>query len=192
VTRFASERSTGLTSGASLSSASHVEVDHAPAMVSEHDEDEEHPQARGGDREEIEGDQVRDVIGEERAPGLRGRRATLRDQPGDGALGHVDAELQEPAMDARGAQRGFAAAIFPTRALSLALIGGQPPGASRSAWSSARGSGAAATAGRCRGHDDQSLPPAGPDSGQPNPQEPIHRAQAGPRHRSFVHGELLG
>ena len=31
----------------------------APAMVSEHDEDEEHPQARGGDREEIERDQVR-------------------------------------------------------------------------------------------------------------------------------------
>jgi hypothetical protein len=33
-----------------------VEVNDAPAMVSEHDEDEEHPQARGGDREEIEGD----------------------------------------------------------------------------------------------------------------------------------------
>jgi hypothetical protein len=41
------------------------------------------------------------------------------------------------------------------------------------------------------GRDDQSLPPAGPDSGQPNPQEAIHRAQSGPRHRSFVHGELL-
>jgi hypothetical protein len=48
----------------------HVEVDDAPAMVSEHDEDEEYSQARGGDREEIEGDQVRDVIDEERAPGL--------------------------------------------------------------------------------------------------------------------------
>ena len=40
-------------------------------------------------------------------------------------------------------------------------------------------------------HDDQSLPPAGPDSGQPHPQEAIHRAQSGPRRRSFVHGELL-
>ena len=36
----------------------HVEVDDAPAMVSEHEEHEEHPQPRGGDREEIEGDQV--------------------------------------------------------------------------------------------------------------------------------------
>jgi hypothetical protein len=33
----------------------HVEVDDAPAMVGEHDEDEEHPQACGGYREEIEG-----------------------------------------------------------------------------------------------------------------------------------------
>ena len=40
-------------------------------------------------------------------------------------------------------------------------------------------------------HDDQSLPPAGPDYGQPHPQEAIHRAQSGPRRRSFVHGELL-
>jgi hypothetical protein len=40
-------------------------------------------------------------------------------------------------------------------------------------------------------HDDQSLLPAGPDSGQPHPQEAIHRAQSGARHRSFVHGELL-
>jgi hypothetical protein len=29
-----------------------VEVDDAPAMVSEHDEDEEHPEARGWDRED--------------------------------------------------------------------------------------------------------------------------------------------
>jgi hypothetical protein len=40
-------------------------------------------------------------------------------------------------------------------------------------------------------HDDKSLPPAGPDFGQPDPQEAIRRAQSGPRRRSFVHGELL-
>jgi hypothetical protein len=83
----------------------HVEVDDAPAMGSKHDEDEEHPQARGGDREDIEGGQIPDVIGQKRAPGLRGRRATLRDQPGNGALGHVEVELQGLAMDARGLSR---------------------------------------------------------------------------------------
>jgi hypothetical protein len=50
----------------------HIEVDDTPAMVGEHNEDEEHPQAGSGDREEIEGDQVADMVGEERPPGLRG------------------------------------------------------------------------------------------------------------------------
>ena len=39
-------------------------------MVGEHDEDEEHPQARRGHREEIDRDQVSDVVGEKRPPGL--------------------------------------------------------------------------------------------------------------------------
>ena len=56
-----------------------VEVDDASAKVSEHDEDEEHPQARGGDREEIEGDEVPDVVGEERPPGLGPRRVPPRE-----------------------------------------------------------------------------------------------------------------
>ena len=84
-----------------------VEVDDAPAMVGEHDEDEEHAQARGGHGEEIDGDQVPDMVGEERAPGLGRRGAPLRDQPGDGALGHVDAELQEFAMDSGRTPQGI-------------------------------------------------------------------------------------
>jgi hypothetical protein len=80
-----------------------VEVDDAPAMVGEHDEDEEDAQARGGHHEEIEGDQVPEMVGEERPPGLRRQGASPRHEPGDGALGHVDAELQELAMDARSA-----------------------------------------------------------------------------------------
>ena len=35
-----------------------VEAEDPSPMVGKHDQDEEHPQARGGDREEIEGDQV--------------------------------------------------------------------------------------------------------------------------------------
>jgi hypothetical protein len=42
-------------------------------MVGEHDEDEEHAQVRGGYCEEVDGDKVRDMVGQERAPGLRGR-----------------------------------------------------------------------------------------------------------------------
>src|SRR5437667_6419060 len=52
---------------------SDIEVEDAPAVVGEHDEDEQNAQARGGNSEEIDGDEVPDVIGQERAPRLRRR-----------------------------------------------------------------------------------------------------------------------
>src|SRR5437867_10118604 len=72
---------------------------HAPAVVSEHDENKEDAQARGWDREEIEGDQIADMVGEERPPGLRRQGAPLRHEPRDGALGDVDAQREELAVD---------------------------------------------------------------------------------------------
>jgi hypothetical protein len=108
----------------------YVEVDDAPTMVSEHDQNEEDVQARGGNREEIERDQVADMVGQERSPGLRRLGRPLRHEPGDGALGHVDAELQEFAMDARGSPEGLRG---------------------ERTWSSTGGSAAAATAGRWPG-----------------------------------------
>jgi hypothetical protein len=65
----------------------HVEVDDASAMVNQHDENEEDAQARSGDREEIEGDQIPDMVDEECSPGLRRPRTPLRHEPRDGALG---------------------------------------------------------------------------------------------------------
>jgi hypothetical protein len=50
-----------------------IEVDDAPPVVCEHHKDERDVQARGGDSEEIDGDAVPDVIGQERAPNLRRR-----------------------------------------------------------------------------------------------------------------------
>jgi hypothetical protein len=82
-------------------------VEDATAMVGEYDEDEEHAQMRGGYCEEIDGDEVLDMVGQERAPGLGGRGASLGDQPGDGALGHGDAKLEEFAMDSGGAPQGI-------------------------------------------------------------------------------------
>jgi hypothetical protein len=68
-------------------------------MVREHDQDEEHPQLSGGNSEEVDRDQIPDMVREERAPCLRGWWPTPRDQAGDRALGHVDPELKEFAMD---------------------------------------------------------------------------------------------
>jgi len=56
-----------------------IEVEDAPAVVGEHDEDEQYAQARGGNREEIDRDEVPDVI----------------------ALSDVDSQLLQFAMDSR-------------------------------------------------------------------------------------------
>jgi hypothetical protein len=99
----------------------HVEVDDASAMVNQHDENEEDAQARRGDREEIEGDQIPDMVNEECSPGLRRPRTPLRHEPRDGALGHVDAELQEFAMDARRAPQGVRGGHTEDQSLDLSL-----------------------------------------------------------------------
>jgi len=131
---------------------SDVEVQDASAIVSEHDEDEQDAQARGGNGEEIEGDQIRDVIGEERALDLRGRRAALRDEPGDGALGYVEAELQQLTMDSRSAPERIGRGHSCDKGRDLRVdrwaASGGPTG---EFGPSTRGNGAAATAARCRG-----------------------------------------
>jgi hypothetical protein len=49
-----------------------VEVQDATAMVGQHDEDEEDTQAGGGNGEAIDCDEVPDMVGQERPPGLGG------------------------------------------------------------------------------------------------------------------------
>lgn len=99
--------------------------DPAP-MVSEDDQDEEHAQPSGGNGNEVDRHQIPDMVREERPPGLRRRCRALRDQARDGTLGHVDAELQEFAMDRGAPHSGLAAAIWRTRAMISALTDGRP------------------------------------------------------------------
>jgi len=100
-----------------------VEVDDGSAMVSEYDENEENAQARRGHSEEIEGDQVSDVVVEERAPSLRRLGAPLRHEPGDCALGHVDTELQQLAMDSRSAPERVRGGHAGDQSLGLGMDG---------------------------------------------------------------------
>lgn len=76
----------------------------APVMRQD-DQDEEEP---AGDRrhgEEVEGDDPADVVLEERAPRLGRRPASARDQPRDRALGGVEPEFQEFAVNPWGPER---------------------------------------------------------------------------------------
>jgi len=92
-------------------------------MVSEHDENEEHAELSGGHGEEIDRDQVPDMISQKRSPGLRWRAASLRDQASDGAVGHVDAELQEFAVNAWGAPEGVRGGHTDDQSLDLSVDG---------------------------------------------------------------------
>jgi hypothetical protein len=84
-----------------------VEVDDPPAVVSGHDEDEEDAEVNGGHGKEVNRHQVADVVGEERPPVLRRARAALRHEPGDGALGNLDAKFEELAVNARCTPQGI-------------------------------------------------------------------------------------
>jgi DDE family transposase len=170
----------------------HIEVQDPAAMVGEHDQDEEDAQMRGGNREEIDGDQIPDMVGEERAPSLRRRYAPLRHQPGDGALSYVDPELQKFAVDSRGAPQGIRLSHSGDEGPDLGTDGraarGGPAGKRRPVQAKATPLPAQNSVGR---DDDESRSPARPHPGQPSPEEAIGRPQSRPRRSSLVHDELL-
>jgi hypothetical protein len=105
----------------------HVEVDDTATLVSEHDEDEEDAQARGGDREEIEATRSRTwLVRNVRQVWDRGvcrfgsSRETVRSATSMPSFTNSPWILGAP-------HRGFAAAIRETRARISALTGGRPP-----------------------------------------------------------------
>jgi hypothetical protein len=127
----------------------HVEVEDAAAVVGKYDEDEEDAQLSGRNGEDVDRDEVAD-IGQDGSPSLR---------RGEGRLGMSREMVRSAAsMPSFGTsawilgvpQRGFAAAIFLTRALRSGLMGGRPPVGRPERLVQARGTGAA-TEGQCRG-----------------------------------------
>ncbi len=76
-------------------------VDDPSALVGKQHEDEEDAASDSRDREEVHRDERWRVIGEERAPGLARWPLSTTEESRDGALGDVDAELQEFSVDPR-------------------------------------------------------------------------------------------
>src|SRR5260370_1774058 len=93
----------------------------------------------------------------------------------------------------RGApNKGFVAAILLMRAVVSALIGGRPSrGRPESPVQCSRKRRLCHRRTVFGDTMTRACLQAGPDCGQPDPQEAIGRAQPGPRHRSFVYDELL-
>src|SRR6267378_1312525 len=105
-----------------------IEVEDAPAVMGEDDQNEEDAPASGRNGEEVDRDEVADMVGEEGSPGLRRGRAALREQAGDGALGDVDAELQEFAVNSRRTPERVRCGHFPDEGDDLGVDVRAAPG----------------------------------------------------------------
>src|SRR5713101_3767216 len=62
----------------------YVEVYDSSAMMQQDPKHVEHPEGRSRHDEEVDGDEVGEVVVEERAPALRGWLRATRDEPGNG------------------------------------------------------------------------------------------------------------
>jgi len=152
-------------------------MDDAPAVVGEHDEDEEDAEPSGGHGEEIDRDQVPDMIGQKGSPSLRWRGASLRDQARDGALGHIDAELEEFAMDSGGAPEWVRGGHACDQGLDLGIDGRATSGrAARELGPVLAEAAPLPPQDGVGSHDHERLSPPGPDPGQPDPEKTISSA----------------
>src|SRR6266403_2001247 len=98
-------------------------MDDPSAMMSAHDENAQYAEPGGGNREEIEGDEISDMVGEKGPPSLGWRCAPLRYQPGNGALREVEAELEELGMDAWRTPQRIRGGHTPDQSLDLRVEG---------------------------------------------------------------------
>src|SRR6266850_3796800 len=131
------------------------------------------------------------MIGQKRSPALRGRGPSLREQAGDGTLGHIDAELEELGMDSWGAPERIRRGHSPDQDFDLGVDGRATTGGPGELGPVLAEAAPLPPQDCVRGHDQERPPPTGPDSGQRDPEEPISSAKWGPGHRSLVDGELL-
>ncbi len=81
----------------------YVDMDDLASFMGEHDEDEQYPKRERRNHEEINRDELADVISQEGAPALRRWGTTPHQVLPDRGFGDLDTELQELAVDARGA-----------------------------------------------------------------------------------------
>jgi hypothetical protein len=145
-----------------------------------------------GTVKKIDGGEIRDVVGEERSPRLGGWRTSFRHQSGDGALGDLDPQLEELSVDSWCTPQGVCRGHFSDKrgGLSADRRAAQPRPAGEPHPVLTKATARPPQDG-VRRHDDESLSPAGPYAGEPDPQEAVGGAQSGPRDHPLVHGELL-
>src|SRR5450432_3071082 len=170
----------------------HVEVQDTSAVVRQYDEDVEHAKGRGRDREEVDGGERTDVIGQEGAPCLRRRLARQAwHQARDLAFGDPDAELYQLAMDARGAPQRVGLRQLADEVARAAIDGWAPGCSARTPGPDVAESRAVPAHDGSWLDDDEDVAPAGPRTREPDPEEPVGPVERRTRAAAPKNDQLL-
>src|ERR1700730_17775001 len=152
----------------------HIEVENAPAVMSQHQKHVKHLEANGRHGQEIDGEQLREVIVQEGAPGLRRRLAAADHVFAHAGLRECDADLEQFPMDAGRPPSGvFAAhpadqvADFPGKRGSSRLAPPNPPCPEETEPPAVPGN------DRLGLNDGQRRAPVAPNARQPGPRSKI-------------------
>ena len=159
---------------------SHVAVNYAATIMGKYQEDVENMKADRRNREEVDGNELRDVVLKERTPSLRGRLANTHHIFGHAGLANVDTEFEQLAMNARCSPCGILATHLANQIADFTRNGGTArlavanfPGPEKAKGPSMPGH------DRFGFHYDQRRAPVSPDARQANPEQAISRGQFG-------------
>jgi hypothetical protein len=120
-----------------------------------------------------------------------GARA-LREQRGDRPLGDFNPELQEFPMDSGSAPQRIGGGHFSDEVDDLGVDRwAADPALPRELGPVLAETASLPTHDGVGSHEHERLPPAGPNPGEPNPEQAICSSQPRPAERSFIHADLV-
>ena len=172
----------------------HVEMHHAPTLQRKDHEYIQDAETDRWDSEEVQRHQIVGVIGQKDPPALRRRLTGLGKQPRDGALGNLQSQLEQLAVDARRAPERIR---LPHRANQLTDLLGHTRSPGRSPERPALPTPVASETLTMPGYDGlwsddvYDRAPTGPTAGQPDPEDTIGLTQPRAFDASLVDSELL-
>src|SRR5438132_7118893 len=162
----------------------------APAVGQDH-EHEQHPKGRGGDREQIQRDQVLRVILQKRAPRLRWRPPWADHVLRNRRLRDRQTQLQQLAVDPRRTPERIRAAHLPNQIPQVPPNRRPTPSASTLPGPVAPEAPAVPPHHGLGPYHLQRTPPILPEARQHDPEDPVTLRQPRPWLTRFPHGELL-
>ncbi len=105
---------------------SNVEMEKAPSLVRQDDQDIENSKGDGRHHEEVRRDQLPRMVIQEGTPGLGGRFSLTSHVLRDGGLGHLDSEFEQLALNARCSPERISSAHVPNQLTNLRRQLGSP------------------------------------------------------------------